>query len=103
MVGWKRIVETVGSKIGKQGMSYAQGAAAQIVGSSTIALSTGFGLPVSTTHVLSSAIAGTMVAKKGIKNLQKKTIKNILLAWVLTLPVTVIISGGLFLLFRAIL
>ncbi|MDX2172093.1 MAG: inorganic phosphate transporter [Bacteroidota bacterium] len=103
MVGWKRIVETVGSKIGKQGMSYAQGAAAQMVGSSTIALSTGFGLPVSTTHVLSSAIAGTMVAKKGLKNLQKKTIKNILLAWVLTLPVTVVISGGLFLLFRAIL
>lgn len=103
MVGWKRIVETVGSKIGKQGMSYAQGAAAQIVGSSTIALITGFGFPVSTTHVLSSAIAGTMVAKKGIKNLQKKTIKNILLAWVLTLPVTVIISGSLFLLFRAIL
>lgn len=102
MVGWKRIVETVGSKIGKQSMSYAQGAAAQIVGSSTIALSTGFGLPVSTTHVLSSAIAGTMVAKKGIKNLQKKTIKNILLAWVLTLPVTVVLSGGLFLLFRAI-
>lgn len=103
MVGWKRIVETVGSKIGKQGMSYAQGAAAQMVGSSTIALSTGFGLPVSTTHVLSSAIAGTMVAKKGLKNLQKKTIKNILLAWVLTLPVTVVLSGGLFLLFRAIL
>lgn len=103
MIGWKRIVETVGSKIGKQSMSYAQGAAAQIVGSSTIALSTGLHLPVSTTHVLSSAIAGTMVAKKGLKNLQKKTIKNILLAWVLTLPVTVIISGSLFLLFRAIL
>jgi phosphate/sulfate permease len=103
MVGWKRIVETVGSKIGKQSMSYAQGAAAQIVGSSTIALSTGLHLPVSTTHVLSSAIAGTMVAKKGIKNLQKKTIKNILLAWILTLPVTVVLSGGLFLLFRAIL
>ncbi len=103
MIGWKRIVETVGSKIGKQKMSYAQGAAAQIVGSSTIALSTGLHLPVSTTHVLSSAIAGTMVAKKGLKNLQKKTIKNILLAWVLTLPVTIVLSGGLFLLFRAIL
>jgi phosphate/sulfate permease len=103
MIGWKRIVETVGSKIGKQSMSYAQGVAAQIVGSSTIALSTGLHLPVSTTHVLSSAIAGTMVAKKGLKNLQKKTIKNILLAWLLTLPVTVIISGSLFLLFRAIL
>ncbi|MBS1651657.1 MAG: inorganic phosphate transporter [Bacteroidetes bacterium] len=103
MVGWRRIVETVGSKIGKQSMSYAQGTAAQLVGSSTIALSTGFGLPVSTTHVLSSAIAGTMVAKKGLKNLQKKTIKNILLAWVLTLPVTIIMSGLLFLLFRKIM
>ncbi len=102
MIGWKRIVETVGSKIGKQNMSYAQGAAAQIVGSSTIALTTFFKLPVSTTHVLSSAIAGTMVAKKGLKNLQKKTIRNIVLAWVLTLPVTIILSGGLFLLFRAI-
>jgi PiT family inorganic phosphate transporter len=103
MVGWKRIVITVGSKIGKQSMSYAQGAAAQLVASSTIALSTGLHLPVSTTHVLSSAIAGTMVAKKGLKNLQKKTIKNILLAWVLTLPVTAILSGALFLLFRTIL
>ncbi len=103
MIGWKRIVITVGSKIGKQSMSYAQGAAAQLVASSTIALSTGMHLPVSTTHVLSSAIAGTMVAKKGLKNLQKKTIKNILLAWILTLPVTAIISGGLFLLLRIIL
>lgn len=102
MIGWRRIVETVGSKIGKQSMSYAQGAAAQLVASSTIALSTGLHLPVSTTHVLSSGIAGTMVAKKGLKNLQKKTIRNILLAWVLTLPVTTVLSGGLFLLFRAI-
>jgi len=103
MVGWKRIVQTVGEKIGKQSMSYAQGVAAQLVASSTISLSTQLHLPVSTTHVLSSGIAGTMVAKKGLKNLQKKTIRNILLAWVLTLPVTIIISGGLFLLFRAIL
>jgi PiT family inorganic phosphate transporter len=103
MVGWKRIVQTVGEKIGKQHMSYAQGAAAQIIASSTISLSTQLHLPVSTTHVLSSGIAGTMVAKKGLKNLQKKTIRNILLAWVLTLPITIILSGGLFLLFRAIL
>lgn len=103
MVGWKRIVQTVGEKIGKQHMSYAQGAAAQIIASSTISLSTQLHLPVSTTHVLSSGIAGTMVAKKGLKNLQKKTIRNILLAWVLTLPITILISGGLFLLFRAIL
>ena len=100
MIGWKRIVKTVGEKIGKQHMSYAQGAAAEIVAASTIGFSTGLGLPVSTTHVLSSGIAGTMVAKKGLKNLQKKTIRNILLAWILTLPVTMLLSGSLFLLFR---
>ncbi|HXB39654.1 MAG TPA: inorganic phosphate transporter [Bacteroidia bacterium] len=100
MIGWKRVVQTVGEKIGKQNMSYAQGASAGLVAASTIGLSTGFGLPVSTTHVLSSGIAGTMVAKKGLKNLQKDTIRNILIAWILTLPVTMIISGGLFLLFR---
>lgn len=103
MIGWKRIVKTVGEKIGKQHMSYAQGASAEIVAASTIGLSTSLGLPVSTTHVLSSGIAGAMVAKKGLKNLQPKTVKNILLAWVLTLPVTMILSGGLFLLFRNIL
>ncbi|MBC7411619.1 MAG: inorganic phosphate transporter [Bacteroidia bacterium] len=103
MIGWKRIVKTIGEKIGKQHMSYAQGASAEIVAAVTIGLSTSFGLPVSTTHVLSSGIAGSMVAKKGLKNLQPKTIKNILLAWVLTLPVTMLISGLLFLLFRAIL
>jgi PiT family inorganic phosphate transporter len=99
-VGWKRIVLTVGEKIGKQHMSFAQGASAQLVAASTIGLSTGFGLPVSTTHVLSSGIAGAMVAKKGLKNLQKGTIANILIAWLLTLPVTMILSGSLFLLFR---
>jgi PiT family inorganic phosphate transporter len=100
MVGWKRIVKTVGEKIGKQHMSYAQGASAELVAASTIGLSTGLGLPVSTTHVLSSGIAGTMVAKKGLKNLQKKTVRNILLAWVFTLPVTMLLSGSLFLLMR---
>ncbi len=100
MIGWKRIVKTVGEKIGKQHMSYAQGASAEIVAATTVGLSSYLGLPVSTTHVLSSGIAGSMVAKKGLKNLQKNTIINILLAWVLTLPVTIILSGGLFLLFR---
>jgi inorganic phosphate transporter, PiT family len=103
MVGWKRIVKTVGEKIGKQHMSYAQGASAEIVASIGIGLASWKGLPVSTTHMLSSGIAGSMVAKKGLKNLQKKTIRTIALAWVLTLPVTVLLSGGLFLLFRAIL
>jgi PiT family inorganic phosphate transporter len=100
MIGWKRIVKTVGEKIGKQHMSYAQGASAELVAAVTVGLSSFKGLPVSTTHVLSSGIAGTMVAKKGLKNLQKSTIRNILLAWVLTLPVTMLLSGGLFLLFR---
>lgn len=103
MVGWKRIVKTVGEKIGKQHMSYAQGASAEIVASLGIGLASWKGLPVSTTHMLSSGIAGTMVAKKGLKNLQKKTVKTIVLAWVLTLPVTMVLAGGLFLLFRAIL
>jgi PiT family inorganic phosphate transporter len=103
MVGWKRIVKTVGEKIGKQHMSYAQGASAEIVASVGIGMASAYGLPVSTTHMLSSGIAGTMVAKKGLKNLQKKTVTTIVLAWVLTLPVTIILSGGLFILFRAIL
>jgi len=103
MVGWKRIVKTVGEKIGKQHMSYAQGASAEIVASMGIGMATAYGLPVSTTHMLSSGIAGSMVAKKGLKNLQKKTIQTIALAWILTLPVTILLSGGLFLLFRAIL
>ncbi len=103
MVGWKRVVKTIGEKIGKQHMSYAQGASAEIVASIGIAFASFRGLPVSTTHMLSSGIAGSMVAKKGLKNLQKGTIKTILLAWLLTLPVTIILSGGLFLLFRAIL
>jgi len=100
MIGWKRIVKTIGEKIGKQHMSYAQGASAEIVASATIGMASAWSLPVSTTHVLSSGVAGAMVAKKGIKNLQPQTIKTILLAWVLTLPVTMILSGGLFLLFR---
>ncbi|MBS1646534.1 MAG: inorganic phosphate transporter [Bacteroidetes bacterium] len=102
MVGWKRIVKTIGEKIGKQHMSYAQGASAELVASATIGMASAWSLPVSTTHVLSSGVAGAMVAKKGLKNLQSGTIKTIFLAWVLTLPVTMFLSGGLFLLFRFI-
>ncbi|MFO0436160.1 MAG: inorganic phosphate transporter, partial [Sphingobacteriaceae bacterium] len=68
-----------------------------------IGMASAYGLPVSTTHMLSSGVAGSMVAKKGLKNLQKKTIQTMALAWILTLPVTIVLSGGLFLLFRAIL
>ena len=86
MIGWKRIVKTVGEKIGKEHLTYAQGASAELVASSTIGISTAFGWPVSTTHVLSSGIAGSMVASKGVKNLQSDTYPNILMAWLLTLP-----------------
>ncbi|GAB3176160.1 inorganic phosphate transporter [Telluribacter humicola] len=103
MVGWKRIVITIGEKIGKQHLTYAQGASAELVAASTIGVSSGLGLPVSTTHVLSSGIAGTMVASKGIKNLQAGTVRNILIAWVLTLPVTMFLSATLYSFFRWIL
>lgn len=103
MIGWKRIVKTIGEKIGKQHLTYAQGASAELVAATTIGFSTWLGLPVSTTHVLSSGIAGSMVATKGIKNLQSKTISTIAMAWLLTLPVCIIVSGGLFLLFRWII
>ncbi len=102
MIGWKRIVKTIGEKIGKEHLTYAQGASAELVASTTIGLSTWFGLPVSTTHVLSSGIAGSMVANKGIKNLQADTVRNILIAWLLTLPVVMVMAGTLFLIFRSI-
>ncbi|HMJ67523.1 MAG TPA: inorganic phosphate transporter [Cyclobacteriaceae bacterium] len=102
MIGWKRIVKTIGEKIGKQHLTYAQGASAELVATVTIGLSSQYGLPVSTTHVLSSGIAGSMVASKGIKNLQADTVRNIIIAWLLTLPVVMVLSGSLFLLFRNI-
>jgi PiT family inorganic phosphate transporter len=100
MVGWKRIVVTIGEKIGKNHLTYAQGASAELIASITIGLATAYKWPVSTTHVLSSGIAGTMVASRGIKNLQGGTVKSIVLAWVLTLPVTIILSAALFVFFR---
>lgn len=103
MVGWKRIVVTIGEKIGKTHLTYAQGASAEICAASTIGVSTYFGLPVSTTHVLSSGIAGTMVASGGIANLQRKTVVNIAIAWLLTLPVTFVLSLVLFYLLRLVL
>ncbi|WP_375448572.1 inorganic phosphate transporter [uncultured Fibrella sp.] len=107
MIGWKRIVVTVGEKIGKSHLTYAQGASAELVAAATIGLASGlipdFKAPVSTTHALSSGIAGAMVASKGIKNLQAKTVQSIALAWVLTLPVAVILSATLFMLFRWLL
>ncbi len=97
MVGWKRIVVTVGSKIGKTHLTYAQGACAEITAAATIAAADGFGLPVSTTHVLSSGIAGTMAANGS--GLQWATVRNIALAWVLTLPAAMALSGTLYFIF----
>ena len=101
MIGWKRIVITVGEKIGKQHLTYAQGASAELVAMSTIGAADIFGLPVSTTHVLSSGVAGTMVANRS--GLQWGTIRNLLLAWVLTFPVSIALSGSLFWLLRQLL
>jgi inorganic phosphate transporter, PiT family len=100
MVGWKRIVVTIGEKIGNQHLNYAQGASSEIVAAATIGLSTGFGLPVSTTHVLSSGIAGSMMASGGTKNLNGGTLKSIAMAWILTLPVSIILAWLLFMLFH---
>jgi len=94
MIGWKRIVVTVGEKIGKEHLTYAQGAAAEITAMATIGAADGFGLPVSTTHVLSSGVAGTMAANHS--GLQWGTVKNLLMAWVLTLPASICLSAILF-------
>jgi PiT family inorganic phosphate transporter len=98
MVGWKRIVVTVGEKIGKTHLTYGQGAAAEIVAAITIIMADQFKLPVSTTHILSSGVAGTMAANGS--GLQAKTLLNIALAWVLTLPSAILLSGGLYFLLR---
>ncbi len=94
MVGWRRVVLTVGEKIGKQGMTYAQGMAAQVTAVGAIGLANVFSLPVSTTHVLSSGVAGTMVASRS--GLQGNTVRNILLAWIFTLPASMLLAAGLF-------
>jgi PiT family inorganic phosphate transporter len=100
MIGWKRIVVTVGERIGKTHMTYAQGASAEIVAMATIGAAEMYGLPVSTTHVLSSGVAGTMVANHS--GLQWATVRNLLMAWVLTLPVSIALSGGLYWLLRTV-
>jgi PiT family inorganic phosphate transporter len=101
LVGWRRIVVTVGEKIGKSHLTYGQGAAAELVAATTIAAADGLGMPVSTTHVLSSGVAGTMAAMGS--GLEASTIRNILLAWVLTLPASILLSGTLFIVLRALL
>ncbi|MDM0113095.1 inorganic phosphate transporter [Variovorax sp. J22R133] len=100
MVGWKRIVVTVGEKIGKTHLTYAQGASAELVAMLTIGAADVYGLPVSTTHVLSSGVAGTMAANRS--GLQMSTIRNLLMAWVLTLPAAILLSGSLYWLFTQV-
>ncbi len=97
MIGWKRIVVTVDEKIGKEHLTYAQGASAEIVAFGLIQAADGYGLPVSTTHVLSSGVAGTMAANKS--GLQLSTVRNLALAWITTLPAAILLSGSLFYLF----
>jgi len=100
MVGWKRIVVTVGERIGKSHLTYGQGASAEVVAMSTISIADVLGLPVSTTHVLSSGVAGTMAANGS--GLQWSTVRNLLLAWLLTLPASILLSGCLFWVFRSV-
>jgi PiT family inorganic phosphate transporter len=101
MIGWKRIVVTVGERIGKTHLTYAQGASAELVAMATIGAAEMYGLPVSTTHVLSSGVAGTMVANRS--GLQWATVRNLLMAWVLTLPVSIMLAGSLYWLLRRFL
>lgn len=100
MVGWKRIVVTVGEKIGKTHMTYGMGASAELMAAATILLADRFGLPVSTTHILSSGVAGATVASGA--GLQAATIRNMALAWILTLPAVMALAGGLYWLFLSI-
>ena len=98
MVGWKRIVITVGERIGKTHLTYAQGASAELVAMATIGAAEVYGLPVSTTHILSSGVAGTMAANGS--GLQWSTVRNIALAWVTTLPAAILLAGGLYFILR---
>jgi PiT family inorganic phosphate transporter len=100
MVGWKRIVVTVGEKIGKEHLTYAQGAAAGLVAMGTIFGATSFGLPVSTTHILASGVAGTMAANGS--GLRFKTIRNIAAGWIFTLPAAALLSAMLYWVFRSL-
>ena len=101
MVGWRRIVVTVGERIGKTHLTYGMGASAELVAAGTILLAENYGLPVSTTHILSSGVAGASVAQGS--GLQWRTVRNMAAAWLLTLPVAMLLSGSLYALFLTIL
>ena len=102
MVGWKRIVVTIGEKIGKEKLTYAQATVASIMTAITIQSASYLHLPVSTTHIMSSGVAGTMAHEHGKHGLQGNTIKSILMAWVLTLPVSTVLAGAIFWILQAI-
>lgn len=103
MIGWKRIVETIGEKIGKHKMNYSQAASSALITAGTIGIASSFGLPVSTTHVMSSSVAGTMVEEHGwAGGVDPHMIKHILLAWVLTMPTTIILAGTIFYILQSI-
>jgi PiT family inorganic phosphate transporter len=94
MVGWRRIVVTVGEKIGRTHLTYGMGASAELVAAATILLAEKFGMPVSTTHILSSGVAGASVANGA--GLQRRTVRNMALAWVMTLPAAMLLAGLLY-------
>ena len=100
MVGWKRIVVTVGEKIGKDHLTYAQGAAAELTAMTTTGAADVLGLPVSTTHVLSSGVAGTMVANHS--GVQLSTVRSLAMAWILTLPASIVLAAFLFWAFNSL-
>ena len=100
MVGWKRIVVTVGERIGKEHLTYAQGASAELVAMTLILVGDMYHQPLSTTHVLTSGVAGTMAANGS--GLQWNTVRSLVLAWVLTLPISIALAGGLYWLFRMV-
>lgn len=101
MIGWKRVVKTVGEGIGRSHMTYAQGVCAQLTAGISIAAANLFGLPVSTTQILSSAVVGTAVANKS--GVQMSTVRNILLAWLFTFPVSMLLAGTFYFLMTCFL
>jgi inorganic phosphate transporter, PiT family len=94
MIGYKRIVTTLGERLGSVHLTPAQGASAELVSAALISIAGFSGLPVSTTHIVTSGIAGTMVVSGA--GLQYRVISRIVIAWLMTLPVTIVVSGTLY-------
>ncbi|MEM5434378.1 inorganic phosphate transporter [Paraburkholderia diazotrophica] len=94
MVGYRRVVRTLGERLGRQRMTPGQGASAELVGSALISTAGFTGLPVSTTHIVTSGITGTMAA--GGQGVQTGVLVRIALTWLITLPVTMIGAGAIF-------